>query len=262
MKVSLIQMDSRDNKKDNFSKAMKFANKSLSEKPDIICFSEMFLYWGPDKVKEAEEITSKYISAFQTFAKANKINIILGSIALKTKESRRVTNTTFVINRKGEVIHRYDKIYMYDVEREDIIVRESDSTIPGKTPGFFILDNVKMGIGICVDLRYPEYFQALVKKGAEIIFLPSNFRKKTGLVAWEHITRARAIENQVYFCACDQTGEEGVKERCGNTRIVSYDGNIMKNIDKKEGIITANLDMDALRKFRKEFPVLKQVKTF
>jgi nitrilase len=143
------------------------------------------------------------------------------------------------------------------------VVRESDSTIPGNSLGFFTLDNVKIGVGICFDLRYPEYFQALAKKeGVEIIFLPSNFRKKTGIIAWENLTRARAIENQVYFCACDQTGEEGIKERCGNTRIISYDGSIIENIDSEEGMISANLDLEALRKFRKEFPVLKQIKSF
>lgn len=262
MKVSLIQMDSRDDKEKNFYKALKFAEKALSDAPDVICFSEMFLYWGAEKVKECEELNSKYISAFCDFAKTNNVNVILGSVALKTNKKGKVTNTTLVIDRKGKIIHKYDKIYMYDVERKDMVVRESDSTIPGNKLGLFTIDNVKMGVGICVDVRYPEYFQALAKKGAEIIFLPSSFRKKTGLLAWEHLTRARAIENQVYFCACDQTGESGVKERCGNTRIISYEGTLLKNIEKKEGVISADLDLDALRKFRTEFPVLKQIRKF
>jgi len=121
---------------------------------------------------------------------------------------------------------------------------------------------VKIGVGICYDLRYPEYFQALVKNGVEVIFLPSNFRKKTGFIAWDNLTIARAIENQVYFCACDQTGESGIKERCGNSRIISYDGEILKNINFDEGVISESLDLKSLRKFRKEFPVLKQVRSF
>lgn len=262
MKVSLIQLDSGADKEKNFSKALSFAEKALSDAPDIICFSEMFLYWGADKVKESEKLNSEYISAFCDFAKINKVNLILGSIAMKTNKKGKVTNTALVINRNGKIVHKYDKIYMYDVMRKDIIVRESDSTVPGNKLGIFIIDNVKIGLGICVDVRYPEYFQALAKKGAEIIFLPSSFRMKTGLLAWEHLTRARAIENQVYFCACDQTGEKGVKERCGNTRIISYDGTLLKNIDKKEGVISADLDLEALRKFRKEFPVLKQIRKF
>jgi nitrilase len=100
----------------------------------------------------------------------------------------------------------------------------------------------------------------LVKRGAEIIFLPSNFRLRTGQIAWDVLTKARAIENQVYFCACDQTGGIGVLERCGNSRIISYDGKIISEIGFEEGIVTADLDLNSLRQFRKEFPVLMQVK--
>ena len=110
----------------------------------------------------------------------------------------------------------------------------------GKTNGLFELDGVKMGVGICFDLRYPEYFRQLIKEGAEVIFLPSHFRKATGEIAWNVLTRARAIENQVYFCACNQTGEGN----CGNTQVISYDGKIMSNIEIEEGIITQELNLE------------------
>ena len=255
-------MDSREDTEANFSKAMNYLEKSLADKPDIICLSERFLYWGEDYLKKAENINSDKISAFREFAKENRVNIILGSIALKSKENEKLTNTTFVINRKGEIISRYDKIYMFNVEKKDISIRESDSINPGKELGVFNLEGINIGLGICYDLRYPEYFQALVKKGVEIIFLPSSFRKRTGEIAWDILTRARAIENQVYFCACNQTGESGVKERCGNSMIISYDGSIVKKIESEEGIICEELDLESLREHRKEFPVLKQIKKF
>ena len=125
----------------------------------------------------------------------------------------------------------------------------------GKTNGLFELDGVKMGVGICFDLRYPEYFRQLIKEGAEVIFL-SHFRKATGEIAWNVLTRARAIENQVYFCACNQTGEGN----CGNTQVISYDGKIMSNIEIEEGIITQELNLEEQRKYRREFPVLEQMK--
>lgn len=113
-----------------------------------------------------------------------------------------------------------------------------------------------MGVGICFDLRYPEYFRELIKQGAEIIFLPSHFRTATGELAWNVLTKARAIENQVYFCACNQTGEGN----CGNTQIISYNGEIMSNIEVNEGIITQEIDLERQRRHRKEFPVLEQIK--
>lgn len=84
--------------------------------------------------------------------------------------------------------------------------------------------------------------------------MPSHFRKNTGEKAWDILVNARAIENQVYFCACNQTGN-GV---CGKTKIVSYDGDIVKQIEEEERILTAELDLDRQEQFRKEFPVIKQ----
>jgi nitrilase len=149
---------------------------------------------------------------------------------------------------------------MYDVARDDLTYRESDETQAWEKIWLFELDDIKMGVGICVDLRYPEYFRRLIQWGAEIIFLPSNFRKLTGQIARDILTKARAIEDQVYFCACGQTGGTGAKERCGNSRIISFDGKIISEIGEEEGMVSADIDLDLLRKFRKEFPVLRQIR--
>ena len=260
MKVALVQMNSQDNKKENIEKAIMLMNKAVEKKADIICLSEKFLYWG--KGREAEEVNSEVIENFKKYAKQNNVNIILGSLAIKYKDTDNITNTSFVINREGEIIHRYDKIYMYTVDRPDLKINEGEHTVKGTKLGIVEIEGVQIGIGICFDLRYPEYFKKLALSGAEIIFLPSSFRKTTGKTAWEILTRARAIENQVYFCACNQTGGIAEKERCGNTQIISYDGTIMSNIEKEEGIIIEDLDIEKLRNFRKEFPVLKQIENF
>ena len=259
MKISLIQIHSNDDKEANFKKAQKYILEAVKQKPDIISLSENFMYRGKDVKKEPEELSSNYIAVFRELAKENKVNIILGSIVLTT-ETEKYTNSSLIINRKGEIVYRYDKIYMYDIEKDDVFYRESDKIMVGNKIGFFELEGVKMGVGICVDLRYPEYFRELTKLGAEIIFLPSNFRKVTGQLAWDVLSKARAIENQVYFCACDQTGGIGNLKRCGHTRILSYEGKIISELGMREGIITAELNFDNLRKFRKEFPVLRQIK--
>lgn len=260
MKISLLQIDSGDDKDANFRKAQKYIIEAAEQKSDIICLPEIFLYQGDDREKKVEKLSSHYIVAFQELAKTQKVNLILGSILLIDEPAHKPTNTSLIMNRKGEIIYRYDKKYMYDVERDDLTYKESDVIQPGSKIGFFELDNIKMGVGICVDLRYPEYFRELTKKGVEIVFLPSNFRKVTGQLTWDALTKARAIENQIYFCACGQTGGIGAEERCGNSRILSFDGNIISEIGESEGIVTADLDLESLREFRKEFPVLKQIK--
>jgi len=261
MKISLVQMNSWNDIKSNFHKAINFAQDSLT-KPDIICFSERFLYRGNGDLGKISNEESEYLKKFKAFAEKNEVNIILWSVDFGTKDEEKVTNTSFVINREGKIIHRYDKIYMFNVYKNDLVIKESDSTIAGKSLGLFELEGIKMGVGICYDIRYPEYFQELTKRWAKVIFLPANFRKSTWNMARDILTKARAIENQAFFCACGQTWWTWVAERCWNTRIIKYDGTIIKDINKAEGVITANINLWEQTIFKKEFPVLKQIKNF
>ena len=100
MKISLIQIDSGEDKEVNFKKAQKHILEAMTQKPDIICLPENFLYRGDDAVKEAEKLFSDYISAFQKLAKTQKVNLILGSIALTT-ETEKNKKPKFIINKKN-----------------------------------------------------------------------------------------------------------------------------------------------------------------
>lgn len=253
MRVSLIQTESNGTKQENEKKIFKQLEEAVLDKPDIICLSELFLSWG--KEFSGGKVNLEEIEKYQDFAKTNNVNIILGSVALESKDSNKTTNTSFVINRNGNIVGRYDKIHMYTVNKSDLKLDEKDDTIPGEDLGVFELDNVKIGVGICFDLRFPEYFRELIKRGVEIIFLPSHFNKNTGAIAWDTLTKARAIENQVYFCAVNQTGEK----LCANTKVISYDGEIIKSLGDEEGILTIDLDLEEQKRYRSEIPVLEQI---
>ncbi len=253
MRVTLIQMESNGTKTENEEKTLDLLKQAVKEKPDIICLSELFLSWG--KEFENGKVKLEEIQRYQVLAKENNVNIILGSVALEKENSNKTTNTCFSINRNGEIVGRYDKKYMYVVNKPDFKLDESDDTIQGEKLGIVELDNIKIGIGICFDLRFPEYFRELIKNGVQIIFLPAHFNVNTGKNAWDILTRARAIENQVYFCACNQTGEK----LCANTQVISYDGTIIESLNKEEGILNVDLDLEEQEKYRREFPVLEQM---
>ena len=250
MRISLIQTESNGTKQENENKIFKQLNDVINKKPDIICLSELFLSWGKDFYGGI--VNTQEIEKYQAFAKDNNVNIILGSVALVSDIPNKTTNTSFIINRNGNIVGRYDKIHLYKVNRADFQLDEQDDTIPGKELGIFELDDIKIGVGICFDLRFPEYFRELTRKGAEIIFLPSHFNKSTGAIAWDVLTRARAIENQVYFCAVNQTGEK----LCGDTKVISYTGEVLKSLDKEEGVLTVDIDLAEQAKYRQEMPIL------
>lgn len=250
MRISLIQTESNGTKQENENKIFKQLNDVINEKPDIICLSELFLSWGKDFYGGI--VNTQEIEKYQAFAKDNNVNIILGSVALVSDIPNKTTNTSFIINRNGNIVGRYDKIHLYKVNRADFQLDEQDDTIPGKELGIFELDDIKIGVGICFDLRFPEYFRELTRRGAEIIFLPSHFNKSTGAIAWDVLTKARAIENQIYFCAVNQTGDN----LCGDTKVISYTGEVLKSLDKEEGVLTVDIDLAEQAKYRQEMPIL------
>ena len=102
MKISLLQIDSGDDKDANFRKTQKYIIEAAEQKADIICLSEIFLYQGDNEEKRVEKLSSHYVVAFQELAKTQKINLILGSILLIDESAHKPTNTCLIINRKGE----------------------------------------------------------------------------------------------------------------------------------------------------------------
>jgi len=258
LKVALIQMQSTTRRDVNRARAQMFLQRAIKSHPDIICLPEIFLYFGPRIREHAICVDHPMIRQFQDFAKRHRVCIILGSIILRHPDNT-LTNSSLVLNEQGRVHFRYDKKYLYSVKRKDIQANEARFFRSGRQFGVFRWKGITCGLGICVDLRYPEYFRELVKRGVQIIFLPSNFRTKTGAIAWDILTIARAVENQTVFCACNQTGGSGAQQRCGQTRIVSFDGKILKGLAREEGLAIADIAFDKQTEFRRKFPVLKQM---
>lgn len=252
MRVALIQVSSEDEFEKNINKVDEYLNRALEKKPDVIVLPEMFMLYG-NSIKGGI-IDISYIDYYKKFAKDNNVNLVLGSVALKGDSLP--TNTCFVISRDGEITYRYDKIHMYKVERDELRIDERNAYTPGELLGLAEIDGIRVGIGICFDLRFPEYFRALMMQDIKAIFLPSAYRKLTGSITWEPLNKARAIENQCFMIACNQTG----KLTYGNSMVVSYDGNIMGRLGEEEGILVEDLDFESQDKFRKENPVLDYIK--
>ena len=119
----------------------------------------------------------------------------------------------------------------------------------------------KIGMSICYDLRFPMLYREMVKQGAEIFLIPSAFTKTTGKIHWEALVKARAIENQCYVIAPAQGGYHvNGRHTYGHSMMVDYLGQVRGLRLKGTGIITMNIDLNAQKKVRKSFPVLKHIK--
>jgi len=267
MKVTLIQMNSINDKAANLASAKALIEQAMEqERPDWICLPECFDFIGgtrPDKMAAAEDFPSgPAYSMFSELAREHKVFIHAGSILEKIPGEERIHNTSVAFNREGKEVARYRKIHMFDITAPDgAKYHESAAFKPGSEVVTYDCDGVKIGCAICYDLRFPYLFQALADKKVDVIALPSAFTLVTGKDHWEVLCRARAIESQAYFCAPAQTGahKAGHETRFtfGNSLIADPWGHVVAKASEGPGLVSSHVDLERIRKIRSMIPVAK-----
>ena len=264
LKAAALQMCSTQDKARNLEIAEKLIEEAAAAGAAFACLPERFNFYGPreENERQAETIPGETSHVLQELARGNGINIIGGSVLERIEGSAKFFNTSMVIDRRGELIGTYRKIHLFDISCPDLVsYKESAEIQPGDDLCFLTVDEVKVGVAICYDLRFPELFRHLALKGAEVIFTPSAFSSRTGSLHWEVLIRARAIENQAYLIAADQCGAHpGQPESFGESLIAAPQGRVLARLGKDEGVAAAELDVAMLRKLREEHPVLENVK--
>jgi deaminated glutathione amidase len=186
------------------------------------------------------------------------IDLVAGSIAERRPGHDKLANSSVHIGPDGEARALYRKIHMFDVEVEGVVYRESATEEPGDEIVLSELDGgVPIGLTVCYDLRFPELYRILAVRGALVIAVPSAFTRQTGEVHWETLVRARAIENQAFLVAADQTGRHTEdKESFGGSMIVDPWGEVLARADDEECFVAADLDFERQREVRERLPSL------
>ncbi len=210
---------------------------------------------------EHENISLQYL---KEIAKSKSIYILVGSLPIKL--DNKLVNRSFLVGPNGKTLYKYDKIHLYDVNLPNgDIFKESDTYLGGNTAVIAQIknNNIKIGMTICYDLRFPGLYQDLALNGAEIIVVPSAFSNVTGPVHWHTLLKARAIETGSFIVAPAQTG----KHQCGRTSyghslIISPWGKTLKDAKKKVCMISAKIDLDEVVAARKAIPNLVSIKNY
>lgn len=145
--------------------------------------------------------TTKILSEL---AKETSKYIIGGSIPELIEGEDRIYNTCLCFNREGEIVAKHRKLHLYDINIPGKIVNKESDFVKHGPPAVTIFETeyCKIGIGICYDIRFPEYAQLLKEKGAEIICYPSNFALKTGEMHFDILRQGRAVDNLSYLITC------------------------------------------------------------
>jgi nitrilase len=255
-------MNSSDRLEENLRKARDLLEEACSKSVSLVAFPENFLlFTDQSKVlrKHAEESMHWVVETLQEWSAEYDVWILAGSLPLQGRTKGKTTNSSLVFSPDGSLHARYDKIHLFDVVVSgDQKYAESDAVEAGKKVVVTDIEWAKLGLSICFDLRFPELYRKLATKGAEVLMIPSAFTAVTGAAHWDTLTRARAIENQVFVVAPAQVGSAFPgRVTHGHTRIVDPWGRVIAERPKGEGVVWADLDPGLQTKLRTDMPVLE-----
>ena len=258
-RVSCIQLCSSDNVEYNLIKTKRLILKAVKQRTNFILTPEVSSKISLNKKKLLKTATSMdkdfYLHEIRSLAKRYKKWILIGSLILKIGKNKLV-NRSILISPKGRIKCYYDKIHMYDAKlSKNEKYFESKLFKSGNKIKLAKLPWGKLGLSICYDLRFPGMYKKMSKLGAMFISVPSAFTETTGRKHWHTLLKARAIENISYVFAPGQAGKHcNGRKTYGHSLIVSPDGKILKELGKKEGVITTTVNPKLVIKLRKIIP--------
>ena len=265
LRVAAIQMCSTGNGDANLVRAHSLMEEAVEGGAKLLSLPENFPFIGRegDQVQVAEDLDSgPSVQCLRDFAAKHHVAIVGGSISLKTADASKVSNTCLVFDPDGELVARYDKMHLFDVNvDEEHSFQESSYVEAGKNIVTASLLGHVVGLSICYDLRFPELYRAHALAGAEMLFVPSAFTVPTGKVHWETLLRARAIENQCYVIAPAQFGRHNARRASfGQTMVVDPWGHVMGRAANKDTALVCDLDFTRLKQIRKRLPSLEHAR--
>lgn len=260
-KIAVCQLRTELSQPETLDKAEEMVKKAAENGAQVICLPEMFncpyskSYFRKIAALGHEETVSK----MSEWAKNNGIILIGGSIP--ETEDGKIYNTCFVFDENGRNIARHRKVHLFDVDIPGMRFAESHTFAPGSDITVFDTKLGKMGAAICFDVRFPEMFRAMAKRGAEIIFLPAQFNMKTGPAHWKQSIAMRALDNEVFFVGAAAARYDGFDYECwGHSAVIDPYGYAIAECDESEQILYAEIDPERIRAVRGQLPTFTRLR--
>jgi deaminated glutathione amidase len=265
--AAMIQMRSGLDPAVNLAAALELIDQAKAAGADYVLTPEMTNILALRReqlfaniVAEEQDVT---LAALREVARKLAIYVHVGSLAIKASPEK-AANRSFLIDRRGEVAARYDKIHMFDVDLAGgESYRESNTYRPGELAMLADLPWGRLGLTVCYDLRFPALYRALAEAGASFLAIPSAFTRQTGEAHWHVLQRARAIENGCFVFAAAQGGKhENGRETYGHSLIVDPWGRILAEGGTEPGVVMAQIDPSEAVAARSRIPSLHHGRRF
>jgi predicted amidohydrolase len=266
-RVACIQTSSTREVAENVAAVSAQISRARADGADLICTPEIVDLIEPNRAlrneKAQPEASHTALAGFREAAARSGAWVLIGSIAVKL-DGDKLANRSFLIDGSGNIVAKYDKIHMFDVDlaggesyRESATFRAGDGAVLAQTPWG------PLGMTVCYDLRFPHLYRALAQAGALFITIPAAFTRPTGRAHWHVLQRARAIETGCFVFAPAQCGEhaEG-RKTYGHSLIVAPWGEVLADGGEDVGIVSAEIDPAKVYEARGMVPSLQHDRAY
>jgi predicted amidohydrolase len=266
-RAACVQLRSSDDVAQNIRVASELIREARAKGADFIATPENTTLMAADGGTKLERTFSEdadpALPAFRALAEELGAWLLIGSLAIKT-DATKTANRSFLIDPKGRVAARYDKIHLFDTDPgSGESYRESNTVSGGHRAVTADLPWGKLGMTICYDLRFPQLYRRLAESGAFMLSVPSAFTETTGKAHWQVMLRARAIENGAFVIAPAQGGiHANGRATYGHSLIVAPWGEILAEAGTEPGVILAEIDPAAVKSARSRVPSLTHDREF
>lgn len=258
--AAVVQMTSTTEVERNLATAETLVARAAARGARLVGLPENFAFLRSEgqPVPDAQPLDGPWVRRMAELARRHAITLLLGSLPEKVEGDPRVRNTSVLLGPDGATLAVYRKIHLFDSDLPGMEhLKESRSVIPGDELVVADTDAGRLGLSICYDLRFPELYRALTRRGARVLCVPSAFTERTGKAHWEVLLRARAIENLAYVLAPAQVGHHGGgRASHGQALIADPWGAVLAQVPDGEGVALAELDFARLERLRSELQAL------
>src|SRR5579871_1935575 len=266
-RAACIQLRSTDSVSENVHVVSGLVREARAAGAEFIATPENTTLMAPDGGAKLErtfdEAHDPALPAFRVLAEETGSWLLIGSLAIRLSDTK-TANRSYLIDPKGRIAARYDKIHLFDVDLPTgESYRESNTVAGGQAAVLAQLPWGPIGLTVCYDLRFPQLYRQLAQNGALMLSVPSAFTETTGKAHWHTLLRARAIENGAFVIAPAQGGvHANGRKTFGHSLMVGPWGEVLAEAGTEPGLIVADIDFAAALDARSRIPSLQHDRRF
>lgn len=261
-RLSAIQLTSGPEPAANLATVEHYLQQLPRAQQHLVLLPECFaVFGGGDKLQLTHQAAigaGDIQQACRQLAVKFGVYLVAGSQPTTTTNPERFAASCLVYSPAGELLADYQKLHLFDVNVADSTgsYRESATTMPGEKISLCQLPDLKLGLSICYDVRFPGLMQALAAQGMQVLTVPSAFTRPTGAAHWHTLLKARAIENQCFVLAANQSGvHANGRETYGHSLIIDPWGEVLADAGTGPGWVSALVDINQCQQLSQKMPV-------